>query len=202
MVVADFVNTTGDPVFDGTLKQALAVDLEQSPFLRVVPQARVQETLGFMGRPANERLTADLARDLCQRVGSKAMLAGSIASLGSQYVVTLNAMNCATGDSLAKEQAQATSKEQVLTALGSAVSNMRGKLGESLASVQKFDVPIQQVTTSSLEALKASTLGDAEFAQGRQRESLPVLSPRRRTRSQFRHGVRAHGGHLFDPGRV
>jgi len=173
VVVADFVNTTGDPVFDGTLKQALGVDLEQSPFLRVVPQARVQEALGFMGRSSNERLTADLARDLCQRVGSKAMLAGSVASLGSQYVVTLNAINCATGDSLAKEQAQASSKEQVLAALGSAVSNMRGKLGESLASVQKFDVPIQQVTTASLEALKASTLGDAEFDQGRARESLP-----------------------------
>jgi len=173
VVVADFVNTTGDPVFDGTLKQALAVDLEQSPFLRVMPQARIQQTLGFMGRPANERLTADLARDLCQRVGSKAMLAGSVASLGSQYVVTLNAVNCATGDSLAKEQAQASSKEQVLGALGSAVSNMRSKLGESLASVQKFDVPIQQVTTSSLEALKAATLGDAEFEQGHERESLP-----------------------------
>jgi serine/threonine protein kinase/tetratricopeptide (TPR) repeat protein len=173
VVVADFVNTTGDPVFDGTLKQALAVDLEQSPFLRVVPQARVQEALGFMGRPASERLTADLARDLCQRVGSKAMLAGSVASLGSQYVVTLNAVNCGNGDSLAKEQAQASSKEQVLAALGSAVSNMRSKLGESLASVQRFDVPIQQVTTSSLEALKASTLGDAEFNQGHERESLP-----------------------------
>ena len=173
VVVADFVNTTGDPVFDGTLKQALAVDLEQSPFLRVMPQPRIQQTLGFMGRPANERLTADLARDLCQRVGSKAMLAGSVASLGSQYVVTLNAVNCATGDSLAKEQAQAASKEQVLGALGSAVSNMRGKLGESLASIQRFDVPIQQVTTSSLEALKASTLGNAEFEQGHQREALP-----------------------------
>ncbi len=173
VVVADFANTTGDPVFDGTLKQALAVDLEQSPFLRVVPQARVQETLGFMGRSPNERLTADLARDLCQRVGSKAMLAGSVASLGSQYVVTLNAVNCGTGDSLAKEQAQASSKEQVLAALGSAVSNMRGKLGESLASVQKFDVPIQQVTTASLEALKAFTLGNAEFDQGRELESLP-----------------------------
>jgi serine/threonine protein kinase/tetratricopeptide (TPR) repeat protein len=173
VVVADFVNTTGDPVFDGTLKQALAVDLEQSPFLRVIPQARVQEALGFMGRSANERLTPDLARDLCQRVGSKAMLAGSVANLGNQYVVTLNAVNCATGDSLAKDQAQASSKEQVLAALGTAVSSMRGKLGESLASVQRFDVPIQQVTTSSLEALKADTLGDAEFDQGRERESLP-----------------------------
>jgi eukaryotic-like serine/threonine-protein kinase len=175
IVLADFANTTGDPVFDGTLKQALAVDLEQSPFLRVVPNSRVQETLGFMGRTPNERLTADLARELCIRAGSKATLSGSIASLGSQYVVTLNAMNCQTGDSLAQEQAQASSKEQVLTALGSAASNLRGKLGESLASVQKFDVPIDQVTTSSLDALKAFAMGNAEFDQGREMESLPFF---------------------------
>jgi serine/threonine protein kinase/tetratricopeptide (TPR) repeat protein len=173
VVLADFANTTGDPVFDGTLKQALAVDLEQSPFLQVVPPSRVQQTLGFMGRQANERLTADLARDLCQRVGSKAMLSGSIASLGSQYVVTLNAINCASGDSLAEEQAQAASKEQVLGALGGAVSNLRGRLGESLASIRKFDVPIDQVTTSSLEALKAFAMGNAEFEQSREMESLP-----------------------------
>ncbi|MFY9559481.1 MAG: protein kinase [Terriglobales bacterium] len=173
VVLADFANTTGDPVFDGTLKQALAVDLEQSPFLRVVPSSRVQETLGFMGRSPNERLTADLARELCLRAGSKATLSGSIASLGSQYVLTLNAINCQTGDSLAQEQAQASRKEQVLSALGSAVANLRGKLGESLASVQKFDVPIGQVTTSSLEALKAFAMGDAEFDQGREMESLP-----------------------------
>jgi len=173
VVLADFANTTGDPVFDGTLKQALAVDLEQSPFLRVIPSSRVQETLGFMGRSPNERLTSDLARELCLRAGSKATLSGSVASLGSQYVLTLNAINCQTGDSLAQEQAQASSKEQVLSALGSAVSNMRGKLGESLASVQKFDVPIGQVTTSSLEALKAFAMGNAEFDHGREMESLP-----------------------------
>ena len=173
VVLADFANTTGDPVFDGTLKQALAVDLDQSPFLRVIPQSRVQETLGLMGRSANERLTADLARDLCQRVGSKAMLAGSVASLGSQYIVTLDAMNCQSGDTLAREQAQAQGKEQVLTALGTAVSNMRGKLGESLASIQKYDAPIDKVTTSSLEALKAYTLGNVEFDAGRLVESLP-----------------------------
>lgn len=172
VVLADFANTTGDSVFDGTLKQALAVDLEQSPFLQVVPTSRVQQTLGFMGRQPNERLTADLARDLCQRVGSKAMLSGSVASLGSQYVLTLNAINCATGDSLAQEQAQASSKEQVLTALGGAVSKMRGRLGESLASIQKYDTPIDQVTTSSLDALKAFALGNAEFDQGREMESL------------------------------
>jgi eukaryotic-like serine/threonine-protein kinase len=173
LVLADFTNTTGDSVFDGTLKQALAVDLEQSPFLRVLPGARVRETLGFMGRSPDERLTTDLARDLCLRAGSKAMLAGSIANLGSQYVVTLNALNCQSGDSLAQEQAEASAKEQVLGALGSAVSKMRGKLGESLTSVQKFDTPIQQVTTSSLEALKAFAMGNTEFDHGRERESLP-----------------------------
>jgi len=173
IVIADFANTTGDPVFDGTLKQALAVDLEQSPFLRVLTGARVRQTLKFMGRSPDERLTSDLARELCLRSGSKAMLAGSVASLGSQYVITLNAINCATGDSLAQEQAEAGSKEQVLGALGSAATKLRGRLGESLASVQKFDVPIEQVTTSSLEALKAFSMGNAEFDQGLERESLP-----------------------------
>jgi len=173
VVLADFANTTGDAVFDGTLKQALAVDLDQSPFLRVVPQAQVQKTLGFMGRSPEERLTADLARDLCLRLGSKAMLSGSIASLGTQYVLTLNAINCQTGDSLAQQQVEASSKEQVLSALGSAVSKLRSTLGESLASVQKFDVPIEQVTTASLDALKAFALGNAEFDRGRPMPSLP-----------------------------
>ncbi len=168
----ELVRTTGDEVFDGTLKQALAVDLEQSPFLQVIPPSRVQETLKYMGRQPNERLTNDVARELCQRVGSKAMLSGSIASLGSQYVLTLNAINCQTGESLAQEQAQAESKEKVLMALGGAVSKMRGKLGESLASVQKYDVPIDQVTTSSLEALKAFAMGNAEFDQEREIQSL------------------------------
>jgi serine/threonine protein kinase/tetratricopeptide (TPR) repeat protein len=173
VVLADFANTTGDAVFDGTLKQALAVDLDQSPFLRVVPQAQVQKTLGFMGRSPDERLTTDLARDLCLRVGSKAMLSGSIASLGTQYVITLNAINCQNGDSLGQQQAEASSKEQVLSALGGAVSKLRGTLGESLASVQKFDVPIEQVTTASLDALKNFSLGNAEFDRGRQMASLP-----------------------------
>src|SRR4029077_14563277 len=172
IVLADFANTTGDEVFDGTLKQALAVDLEQSPFLQVIPPSRVQETLKYMGRQPNERLTNDVARELCQRVGSKAMLSGSIASLGSQYVLTLNVISCQNGDSLAQEQAQAPSKEQVLAALGGAVSKMRGRLGESLASIQKYDVPIDQVTTSSLEALKAFAMGNAEFDQEREIQSL------------------------------
>ena len=173
VVLADFANTTGDPVFDGTLKQALAVDLDQSPFLRVVPPARVQTTLTFMGRTADERLTTDLARDLCLRVGSKAMLSGSIASLGTQYILTLNAVNCQNGDSLGQQQAEASSKEQVLAALGTAVSKLRGTLGESMASVQKFDVPIEQVTTASLDALKAFALGNAEFDRGREMAALP-----------------------------
>jgi serine/threonine protein kinase/tetratricopeptide (TPR) repeat protein len=172
IVLADFTNTTGDAVFDGTLKQALAVDLQQSPFLRVLPESRVRQTLGFMGRPPNERLTNDLTRDLCLRTGSKAMLTGSIANIGSQYVVTLSAVNCQTGDSLAQEQAEAASKEQVLAGLGNAATKMRGKLGESLASIQKFDTPIDQVTTSSLEALKAFSMGNAEFDAGRETESL------------------------------
>jgi hypothetical protein len=173
LVLADFANMTGDTVFDGTLKQALAVDLEQSPFLQVIPSTLVRQTLALMGRQPNDRLTPDVARDLCQRVGSKAMLTGSIVSLGSQYVVSLSAVNCQSGDSLAQEQVQAASKEQVLAVLGAAVSKMRGKLGESLASIRKFDVPIEQVTTSSLEALRAFSMGTAEFDQGRQLGSLP-----------------------------
>ena len=149
------------------------MDLDQSPFLRVVPPARVQTTLAFMGRPPEARLTSDLARDLCLRIGSKAMLSGSIASLGKQYVITLNAVNCQTGDSLAQQQAEASSKEQVLSGLGSAASKLRATLGESLASVQKFDVPIEQVTTASLDALKAFALGNAEFDDGRELASLP-----------------------------
>jgi tetratricopeptide (TPR) repeat protein len=126
-----------------------------------------------MGRSPDERLTTDLARDVCLRVGSKAMLSGSIASLGTQYILTLNAVNCQSGDSLAQQQAEASSKEQVLSALGSAASKLRGTLGESLSSVQKFDVPIEQVTTASLEALKAFALGNAEFDHGREMAALP-----------------------------
>jgi tetratricopeptide (TPR) repeat protein len=139
----------------------------------VVPPARIQKTLTFMGRSPDERLTTDLARDVCLRVGSKAMLSGSIASLGTQYILTLNAINCQSGDSLAQQQAEASSKEQVLSALGNAVSKLRSTLGESLASVQKFDVPIEQVTTASLDALKAFALGNAEFDHGREMAALP-----------------------------
>jgi eukaryotic-like serine/threonine-protein kinase len=159
IVLADFANSTGDGVFDDTLKQALSVALNQSPFLNVLPENKVAETLQMMSRPAGTKLTADIARELCQRAGSKVYLAGSIASLGSQYVLGLKAVNCHSGDPLAEEQVKAVSKEKVLDALGEAVSKLRTELGESLASVQKFDVPLEQATTSSLEALKAYSLG-------------------------------------------
>jgi tetratricopeptide (TPR) repeat protein len=173
ILLTDFINTTGDPVFDGTLKKAVAVELEQSPFLNVFPDQRVQETLKFMGTPMDTRITTEVGKEICQRNGIKAMLTGAIASLGSQYVITLQALNVNTGDSLAQTQAAANSKEQVLKALGSASSQLRMKLGESLASVQKFDMPLQQATTSSLEALKAFTLGDGQHNMGEDTAAIP-----------------------------
>lgn len=158
IVLADFENTTGDPIFDGTLKQALATQLAQSPFVNILSDQRVNETLRMMGRSPGDRITVETAREVCQRTASTAVLAGSIASLGSQYVIGLNSLNCASGDSLASEQTQASHKEDVLSALGKAAVDIRGKLGESLASIQRFDTPVEQATTSSLEALKAYTL--------------------------------------------
>src|SRR5204862_3594689 len=139
ILLSDFVNTTGDPVFDGTLKQALAVKLRESPFLNLVPESQIAETMRFMGRSPEERLTGAVARELCQREGVKAMLAGNIDPVGSHYVINLNAMNCQNGDSIATEQVEATQKEEVLNALGKAATGLRRKLGESLGSVQKFD---------------------------------------------------------------
>ena len=173
ILLTDFVNTTGDPVFDGTLKKAVAVELEQSPFLNVFPDQRVQETLKFMGRPMDARITTDVGREICQRNGIKAMLTGAVSSLGSQYIITLEAVNVNTGDSLGQTQAAADSKEQVLKALGSASSQLRMKLGESLASVEKFDRPLEQATTSSLEALKAFTLGDVQHNIGEDTAAIP-----------------------------
>jgi eukaryotic-like serine/threonine-protein kinase len=172
VLLADFVNTTGEPVFDGTLKQALAVHLGQSPFLNIFPEERVREALRFMGRSPDERLTKDVAREICERQGLKALLTGSIASLGSNYVITLEAINAHTGDSIAREQAEASSKEQVLSSLGKAASDLREKLGESLSSIKQHDVPIEQATTSSLEALKAFAMGNEERSKGNPFESL------------------------------
>jgi serine/threonine protein kinase/tetratricopeptide (TPR) repeat protein len=171
ILLADFVNTTGDPVFDGTLKQALAIQLQQSPFLYITPEERIRKALQFMGRSPDERLTSQLAREICQREGIKALISGSISGLGSQYVIALDAINSQTGDSLAREQVQADRRENVLVALGKAASQLRGELGESIKSVEKFDTPIGEATTSSLEALKAFSLGSAERAKGHEAES-------------------------------
>ena len=175
ILIADFENSTGDAVFDGTLKQALAVKLEESPFLNVLSDNRVRETLGFMNRAADSPITPAVAREICQRQGIKAVMLGSIASLGSTYVITLTAEGCANGDVLAREQATASSKEGVLSSLGAATSNIRGKLGESLASIARTDKPVQEATTSSLEALKAFSLGDQKRKSGTDREALPFL---------------------------
>ncbi|MGA3318587.1 MAG: protein kinase [Candidatus Korobacteraceae bacterium] len=159
IVLADFANSTGDAIFDDTLKTALTVSLRQSPFLNVLSDSQVTKTLQQMTRPASTKLTPEVTRELCQRAGSKAYIAGSIGSLGSEFVLGLKAVNCQSGDPLAEEQVTAASKEKVLDALGEAASKLRGELGESLASVQKLDVPLEQTTTSSLEALKAYSLG-------------------------------------------
>jgi serine/threonine protein kinase/Tfp pilus assembly protein PilF len=159
IVLADFANSTGDAIFDDTLKTALSVSLRQSPFLNVLSDSEVAKTLQLMTRPTGTKLTPEVARELCLRAGSKSYLAGSIGGLGSEYVLGLKAVNCQSGDTLAEEQVTAASKEKVLDALGEAASKLRTELGESLATVQKFDVPLQQATTSSLEALKAYSLG-------------------------------------------
>ena len=173
ILVTDFVNTTADPVFDGTLKKALAVDLEQSPYLNVFPEKRVQQTLKYMGRSPDERVTSEIGREICQRNGIKALMTGDIAPLGNEYVVTLDAVNASTGDSLARDQVAAKSKEQVLDAVQKAATHVRRNLGESLTSVQKYDKPLSEATTSSLDALKALTLGDVKHEAGLELDALP-----------------------------
>ena len=172
VVLADFDNKTGDSVFDDALKQALAVELEQSPFLNILSDRKVEETLHLMGRASNERVTRDIARELCIRTGSKAFLLGSISNLGGQYVIGLDAVGCSSGDRLAQEQVEAANKQEVLKALGKAASNLRGKLGESLATIQKFDVPVE-ATTPSLEALKAFSMGITTFRAKGNAEAVP-----------------------------
>ena len=159
IVLADFANTTGDPVFDGTLRQGLAVQLEQSPFLSLVPENRVQQTLHMMSQPADARLTPQLAREVCQRIAGAAVLEGSIASLGSQYVLGLRAEECRTGKVLDDELAQAARKEDVLNALSQMASKFRSRAGESLATIGRYDTPLDEATTPSLEALQAYSMG-------------------------------------------
>jgi len=174
VVLADFDNKTGDAVFDDALKQALAVQLGQSPFLNILSERRVEETLSLMGRPSTERITRDVARELCIRTGSKAIVLGSISNLGGQYVIGLNTVGCNSGDTLATEQEEAATKQEVLKALSTAASALRGKLGESLATVQKFDVPVE-ATTPSLEALKAYSMGITTGRTKGDAEAIPFM---------------------------
>jgi len=175
IVLADFTNSTGDPVFDDTLKQALAVGLQQSPFLNILSEQKVQETLGLMGRPPGERLNEGTAREVCQRTASAALLVGSISNLGTEYVLGLNALNCRTGDRLALEQVQATKKENVLKALDQVTVKIRGILGESLGTVEKYETPIQEATTSSLDALKAYSVGMKTLSEKGEVAAIPFF---------------------------
>ena len=202
IVLADFANSTGDAIFDDTLKTALNVSLRQSPFLNVLSDSEVGEDLQLMTRPANTKLTPEVARELCQRAGSKAYIAGSIGSLGSEYVLGLKAVNCQSGDTLAQEQVTAASKEKVLDALGEAASKLRGELGESLATVQKFDVPLAQATTSSLEALKAYSLGGKALARKAPRQPLPYDQRAIELDPNFAMGYRAVGNDYNSLGEI
>ncbi|MGH8218906.1 MAG: winged helix-turn-helix domain-containing protein [Steroidobacteraceae bacterium] len=175
IVLADFSNSTGDPVFDGALKQGLAVELGQSPVLNVLSDERVRSTLLEMTRPRDESLTEIPAREVCERTGSKAYIVGSIANLGGQYVIGLSAMDCATGDPLAREQTEARDKQHVLEALGRAADRVRVKLGESLLLLQRFHVPLAEATTSSLDALEAYSLGVSKWGSGDQAGSIPLF---------------------------
>jgi serine/threonine protein kinase/tetratricopeptide (TPR) repeat protein len=175
ILLTDFVNSTGDSVFDNTLGQGLAAQLEQSPYLRLASEKRIQQTLRLMGQPADARMTGPFARDVCQRMHSAAVLEGSITSIESEYVIGLNAINCRTGDILAREQVTSEDKKHVLAVLGQAATSIRKKLGESLSTVEKFDTPIEQATTSSLEALKAYSLGKKARREKGDAEAIPFF---------------------------
>jgi tetratricopeptide (TPR) repeat protein len=175
IVLADFTNTTGDSVFDDALRQGLAVQLEQSPFLSLISEERIKQTLSLMGRPADVKLTQEIGREVCQRTESATVLSGSITRLGNQYVLGLKAVNCRTGDTLAQEQETADGKEQVLRALSQAATKLRERMGESLKSVEKFDAPLEQASTPSLAALQAYSLGRKAFLGGDLGAAIPPL---------------------------
>ncbi len=193
IVLADFTNSTGDPAFDGTLRLWLAVQLRQSPFLSVLSDERIQQTLPLMGKPADTRLTPQVARDICMRTGSTALVDGSIARLGGHYAISLDAMNCSSGDSLAGEEVEVAHKEDVLKALGDVTTKLRTKLGESLSTVEKFDAP-SPITTPSLEALQVFDLGWESMGAGRWRDAIPLLQRAIQLDPQFASAY----GHLSD----
>ncbi|HEY5838605.1 MAG TPA: tetratricopeptide repeat protein, partial [Pyrinomonadaceae bacterium] len=174
ILLADFVNTTDDTVFDVTLKQALATQLRQSPFLDILSEDRVRDALKFMEKSPDEPVTRDIALEICRRQGIEATLIGTISSIGSRYVITLDALNAETGDTIASDQAEAENKEQVLRSLGEAATRLREKLGEKLSSIQKYDVPIEQVTTSKLEALRYYSVGFQQHSSGRYTAAIPL----------------------------
>jgi eukaryotic-like serine/threonine-protein kinase len=175
IVIADFTNTTGDPVLDGTLRQGLSVQLEQSPFLSIVSDQRIHQTLQLMGQSPDVKLTAQTTREICQRTGSAAVLEGTIAQIGTQYLLTLEAVNCVSGKSLASTEAQASDKNHVLDALRKVALGIRNKLGESLNDVQKFDTPIELATTASLEALQAYSLGRRKMTESDFAAAVPLF---------------------------
>ena len=176
IVVADFTNTTGDPVFDSTLRQGLEAQLGQTPFLNIVSSSQIADTLRFMEKPPDTRLTQDVAREVCRRANAKAVMEGSIASLGNQYVIGIDALNCASGETLAEEQVTADGKEKVIGALGHATSDLRSKLGESAATLQSYDVPLDKITTSSLDALQAYTSGTRAMITGDPQTAISSLN--------------------------
>jgi serine/threonine protein kinase/tetratricopeptide (TPR) repeat protein len=202
VVVADFANSTGDPVFDNTLKTALTVALNQSPFLNVMSDAQVQATLKLMTLSADAKLTPDVARELCERAGARAYIGGSIASLGSEYVVGLKAVNCQSGDALVQEQVTASGKEKVLNAVGDAAAKLRSELGESMSTVQKLDVPLAQATTSSLEALQAYSLGQKTIMEQGAMASLPYDQRAIQLDPNFALGYEATAADYFSMGEL
>ncbi|MBA2335779.1 MAG: protein kinase [Blastocatellia bacterium] len=200
ILLADIENSTGDPVFDGALKQGLAVTLGQSPFLDIFPDSRVRQTLLLMQRGQDERVSEQVAREICQRQGLKAFLTGSIAPLGSNYVIMLKAVNAQSGDEIAREQTEADSKEAVLTALSGAAIRMRAHLGESLSSIQKFDAPIEQATTASLDALKAYSLGLEQASNGNYAKAVPFYERAVELDPTFAIGFQALARDQFNTG--
>jgi serine/threonine protein kinase len=188
ILIADFRNTTGDAVFDDALKQGLAMQLQQSPFLNIFPDTRVRETLRQMERSTDERVTVEVGREICQRNDLKALIAGSIAALGSHYVITLEAINAKSGETIARQQAEAGSKEEVLRSLSSAASGIREQLGESLSSIQQSDIPLYQLTTPSLEALKSFALGFDRSNKGEYFKSIPLFKHATELDPNFAYG--------------
>ena len=192
-MLADFANTTGDPVFDGTLRQGLAAQLQQSPFLSLVSDDRIRKTLALMQQSPDARLTPEIAQAVCVRTTSAAVLDGSIASLGSQYVLALRAKNCSTGDIVADEQAQVARKEDVLGSLSQIATQVRERLGESLATIEKYSRPLQEATTASLDALKAFTTARQVYASSGRARPNRCSSVRSRSTRTSRSPMRSSG---------